>query len=613
VCGLVGFVHLAESKDLPDENKILDGMLAEISARGPDGNGSWHNDVAHFGHCRLSIIDLSESSSQPMKLENDDWIIVYNGEIYNFESLKSTLLDVGEQFFSAGDTEVLLRGFKRFGLSWLPRLNGMFAAAIWDKEARKLSLFRDRFGIKPLYWTIVGGTVLFASQIKCFQRFPLFKSKFNLHWLNEYLTFQTTHGGTTPFQGVSILDPGHCLEFQQGSTLPKRTVWAPQRKYDPNFQLSPDHAAQVVGTLFSKAVQNTLVSDVPVGSYLSGGIDSSAIVAVASKHDPLMHNFTCGFDEHGLSSRTRSTNELKHAREFAGMLGTTFHEITLKADDISAMHATVLRTIEEPRLGVLYQNDIAARCASSSVKVCLSGAGGDELFGGYPWRYRTIRNAKTNKEFISSYYQFWQRVYKDTDKTSLFNSQVLKQIDIDQPFKTFAGQFPQDTEYSDIGVKTWLCLKYESELFLHGLLQIGDRLAGAYGFEERFPFLDNELVSFLDTIPAQYHWDPDEVPVDGQFFFGKLILRNALAKLVPENIAARQKQGFAIPIKEWFDGPLSAFIAGELSSKETRLNQFLQPNAVKKAIMSNRNGQPISGAQLWSLLSVEAILKEFFS
>jgi asparagine synthase (glutamine-hydrolysing) len=613
VCGIVGFVHLTEPGEFSHEHAVLTNMLGEISERGPDGHGVWHGGCAHFGHCRLAIIDLSEASCQPMRLDNGEFVIVYNGEIYNFEALREELLGEGEQFFSSGDTEVLLRGFRRFGVDWLVRLNGMFAGAVWNKREQKLTLFRDRFGIKPLYWTVVDGTVLFASQIKSFRKYPQFRSKFSLHWLNEYLTFQTVHGASTPFEGVQLLEPGQSLEFRVGGTAPKRINWVPQRKYEPDSAISIEEATDLVSKTFSQAVENTLVSDVPVGAYLSGGIDSGAIVAVASKFETQMKTFSCGFDENGLSERTRAANEVNLARELSDITGTSFHQISLKPADAMEMHRGIFRTLEEPRVGVLYQNNLVAKFASTEVKVCLSGAGGDELFGGYPWRYRTMRNATNREEFLSGYYQYWQRVYTDKEKRSLYLPHLLNELDPDTTFELFCSQFPKGVDYREIGVKTWLCLKYESELFLHGLLQIGDRLAGAYGMEERFPFLDNNLVSVLDTIPAGYHWDASEEPVDGQYYSGKKLLRRALSNLVPNHITNRVKQGFVIPAKEWFEGPLMELIRSELLNQNARINEFFQPGAVERAIMSNANGTSISGAQIWSLLSVEAILKEFFN
>ena len=613
VCGIVGFVHLFESAQLPDAGKIIADMLEEVAARGPDARGTWHDASAHLGHCRLSIIDLSEASAQPMTLKDGQLVIVYNGEIYNYQELRRSLVELGERFFSSGDTEVLLRGLNRFGLGWLKELNGMFAAAVWDKQKRKLTLFRDRFGIKPLYWTVIGGTVLFSSQIKSFLRFPRFKAKFDPHWLNEYLTFQNSHGSSTPFAGVCLLEPGQALVFEKGRTMPERVIWASRRSYNPDYRLSVQSARQETATLFSEAVRNTLISDVPVGSYLSGGIDSGAVVTLASHAEPQLHTFTCGLSERTLSERNRSMNEVKYARELADRLGSKFHQTLLSPSDIAEMHPRILKTIEDPRLGVSYQNDAAAKLASSFVRVCLSGAGGDELFGGYPWRYRTIRHVETRQDFLRSYYGFWQRVYTDAGKQELFESKILREIDLDLPFERFASHFPQEADYSDLGVKTWLCLRYESDVFLHGLLQVGDRLAGAYGLEERFPFLDNNLVDFVDTIPAEYHWDPDEQPVDGKFLSGKRLLRDALSRLVPPEITTRRKQGFTIPVREWFDGPLAAFVGSILGNKAARINEFFVPGTVAKAMAANREGRFISAAQLWSLLSVEAILTTFFS
>lgn len=614
MCGIAGFVHLQDSSLTSEEPaEILERMIDAIAVRGPNGRGAWHDGTAYLAHARLSIIDLSESSSQPMRLEDDELVMVYNGEIYNYQHLKEVLVGLGESFFSSGDTEVLLRGFKRFGTDWLRKLNGMFAGAIWNKKTQTLTLFRDRFGIKPLYWTIVDGAVLFASQIKSFQQYPHFKPQFNLAWLNEYLTFQNTHGSITPFSGVELLEPGQTLVFQQGKINPTSTKWAPDRHYTPDGQITADSAVRQITELFSKAVQNTLVSDVPVGSYLSGGIDSGAVVAIASQFEPQLHTFTCGFDDAALSSESKAINELADARALANIVGCNFHEVVMTSAHIPTLHQTIFRTVEEPRVGVFYQNDLAAKLASQWVRVCLSGAGGDELFGGYPWRYKTIRDAQDRTSFLKQYYGFWQRVFRDEVKSELLKGKLSKQLDPCYSFERFASQFPEDLDYGDLGLRTWLCLKYESQFFLHGLLQIGDRLAGAYGLEERFPFLDNDLISFLDTIPGDYHWDADEKPADGQYFSGKRLLRQALTPLVPETVTNRRKQGFVLPEKEWFGKPLTQFVHGELLSADTRLHQYIEPASIERSITNGKPTSVYNRSQLWSLLSVEAILKEFFS
>ena len=249
MCGLAGFVNLVENDDRFDSRTVLSKMLEKLSARGPDGHGEWHQAPVHFGHTRLSIIDLSEASSQPLKLENDDYVIVFNGEIYNYKDLRQELTQLGEKFFSAGDTEVIVRGFKRFGLESIKRLNGMFAAAIWDKQNEKLTLFRDRFGIKPLYWSMVDGSVVFGSQIVSLLEYPGLRARLNLDWLNEYLTFQYAHGNITPFEGVYLLERGKSLVFKKGTTSPEKVTWAPERVYTPLQDLSEEQATKLLVTL----------------------------------------------------------------------------------------------------------------------------------------------------------------------------------------------------------------------------------------------------------------------------------------------------------------------------------------------------------------------------
>ncbi len=613
MCGIVGILDFLNSDyQIAARKLVLESMLEPLLARGPDANASWHDSAVSLGHTRLTVIDLSKSSAQPLEIDNGDFVIVYNGEIYNYQALRIELKGAGEEFFSSGDTEVLLRGFRRYGLKWLRRLNGMFAAAVWNKREKELTLFRDRFGTKPLYWTLKNGKLLFASLIASIIKNPEFKSSFNINWLNQYLSFQYVHGDATPFEGLYLLEAGKALVFNEGSLKPEEIAWAEERKYLPCLDMSFESASESISSLFEKAVTSSLVSDVEIGSYLSGGIDSGAVVAVASKHQKQLNTFTSGFDDYDLPDARQVMDETEKARQLALAAGCKFHQTKLAPAEIALMHSRVLRTIEEPRLGVLYQNDRAAKLASSSVKVCLSGAGGDELFGGYPWRYRSIRNAKTREDFIKGYYSFWQRAFNDNEKSDFIKPQILKQIDLKQALESFSNCFPQDIDYSDLGMRTWLCLKYESEHFLHALLQIGDRLAGAYGLEERYPFLDNELLAFVDQIPAYYHWDSNESPPDGSYKSGKRLLRASLSKLLAPEFAGHAKQGFSIPAKEWFDGPLSGFVKGKLARKSARIFEYLQYEVLEHAIGSNRSGKSVSAAQLWSLLSLEELLDSFF-
>ena len=591
----------------------MQGMLDAIAARGPDGQGLWHADSVILGHCRLSIIDLSAQSDQPLRLENDSHVIVFNGEIYNYRTLRQELEREGEVFFSQGDTEVVLRGFARHGLSWLPKLNGQFAAAVWDKARHKVTLFRDRFGIKPVYWTLVGTTFLFGSQIKSFQSYPGFHTDFNPAWLDEYLTFQNTHGSLTPFKGVMALEPGCALELENGTTNANPICWAPRRLYQPDIKMTEEDAVAGITERFKSAVDSAMVSDVPIGSYLSGGLDSGAITAVAGRLNPKLQVFTCGFHDPALTVSLQELDETAAAKELADYLGLHHQTRLVEAAELPSLHFPMFRTIEEPRVGMLYQNDIAAQLASANVPVCLSGSGGDELFGGYPWRYKTIRNAATAGEFRANYYGFWQRVFRDDEKAALYGLQT-KTRDPQASFRIFASYFPDDAGcWDDIGFRTWACMSYESQTFLYGLLQVGDRLAGSYGLEERFPFLDNDLVAFLDTIPAAYHWDPDEKAVGQKYFSGKRLLRRALTTLVPPHIAARKKQGFVLPEAEWYRTFLAPLIRRELCGDQTRLYAYLDRTAIRTLVEEHLSGQKDHHAKIWSLLSVEAILKTLFT
>ena len=349
------------------------------------------------------------------------YVLVYNGELYNFRELRTELESRGRRFQTRSDTEVVLQSFAEWGGACLDRFNGMFAFAIWDTVERTLFLARDRFGIKPLYYTVVGRTLLFGSEIKALLAHPATKVRVCGPVLQEYFTFQNVFSGRTLFEGILPLEPGHFMRISAGMT----SVPEPVQYWD--FDLSTDETLdeetciEEVGRLFEQAVQRQLVSDVPVGSYLSGGIDSGSITSIAARNIDQLHSFTCGFDMSSATGLELSCDERRQAEFLANLNKTNHYEVVLKAGDMERAIRPLVWHLEDLRVGQSYPNFYAALLSSHFVKVVLSGTGGDELFAGYPWRYYTAANDNaTPDQYLNKYYAYWQRLISDEMKSSFF-------------------------------------------------------------------------------------------------------------------------------------------------------------------------------------------------
>ena len=378
MCGIAGVLH---RDGRPASAAIIEKMADLLAHRGPDGQGYFCNGPIALGHRRLSIIDLTEASRQPMASKDGRFVITYNGEIYNFRELRAELSARGHLFKSTGDTEVLLAAISEWGLDAIQRLNGMFAFGVWDGRERTLTIVRDRFGVKPVYYAQVDGALLFASEIKAFRAYPSFRTRMDVEGLTEYLSFQNFFTDRTLFDGVRLLPAGCYLQVALDADGPLKV----HRYWDFHFQ-EPDGpfdetaAIEELDFLFGQAVSRQLVSDVDVCSYLSGGIDSGSITAIASRQSPLMRTFTVGFDLSSASGVELGYDERSKAEHMSYLFKTEHYEMVLKAGDMERCLPQLAWHLEEPRVGQCYPNFYAAKLASKFNKVVLSGTGGDELF-----------------------------------------------------------------------------------------------------------------------------------------------------------------------------------------------------------------------------------------
>ena len=476
MCGILGIYNLNGKKV---DSTILNLMGNQITHRGPDGNGSYFSNNIGMIHKRLAILDTTENGRQPMHSKDGEWVIVFNGCIYNFKELRSDLIDKGHKFYSGSDTEVIVEGFSAYGPKYCECFNGMFSIAAWNKNEKKLYLIRDRYGIKPLYYWFNGETVVFSSEIKGIIEHPNYKIELNLDALNEYFTFQNIFSYFTLFKGINMLPPANLVEISDQIESVEHNSWWDYDFSKTDNSISFSQAKNETKKLFEQAVKRQLISDVPVGSYLSGGIDSGSIASIASKEVNRLATFTCGFDMNQVNGREANFDERRDAEMMANHLKTEQFEQIINADDIRWSLPKLVYHLEDLRVGMSYPNFYISRLASKFVKVCLHGTGGDELFCGYPWRYYKVFDSISKEDFFEQYYNFWQRLVPDDQKKDLFKKEVLNQIDLKSPKKVFEKvfRFNEKLNYNTPQDHINNSLYFEIKTFLSSLFIVGDKLS----------------------------------------------------------------------------------------------------------------------------------------
>lgn len=625
MCGISGILNLDGE---PVSPRVLRAMADAIRHRGPDGEGTFADGGLGFGHRHLRIIDRSPENAQPMVTRDGRFVLTYNGEVYNFAELRAELEARGHAFRTRGDTEVVLNALAEWGVDALPRFNGMFALGLWDRERRELLLARDRYGIKPLYWTRRGDAVLFGSEVKALLAHPAMRAELDHEALLEYLTFQNLFTQRTLFDGVRLLPPGASMTVSaEHGVGPIRTYWDFDfREPEAHERADEREVVEELDRLFRQAVNRQLVADVPVGSYLSGGMDSGSITAVAApQFDDAFSSFTVGFDLSSASGMELGFDERPKAERMSYLFGTEHYEMVLKAGDLERVMPALTWHLEDLRVGQCYPNYYAARLASKFVTVVLSGAGGDELFGGYPWRYyRAVVNDSFD-DYVGKYYGFWQRLLPPDQIARVFGPiwSDVRGVDTREIFAgAFATHAPQLTRPEDyINHSLYL----EARTFLHGLLLVEDKLSMAHSLETRLPFLDNDLVDFAQRVPVGLklgnlgevvRLDENEPGPKTERFFnnardGKLVLRQAMERHVPADVTAREKQGFAAPDASWFRGESIEYVRRLVLGEDARIYRYLDRDAVEALVGEHLGGQANRRLLIWSLLSLEQWCRTF--
>lgn len=623
MCGIAGILNFNKE---PVSNVILRKMTDSIKHRGPDGEGHYIDKALGLGHRRLAIIDLTPAGHQPMMTSDQRFILIYNGEIYNFQELRTELEALGHTFHSRTDSEVVLKAYAEWNTEALHRFNGMFAFAIWDAVEEELILARDRYGVKPLYYWFKEGIFLFASEIKAFLPHPKFKSEMDKEGLLEYMTFQNFFTDRTLFKGVKILPAG---SFMKGS-VKEETPSLPVAFWDYDFaepkeNFSENEYIEQLDHLFRQAVNRQLVSDVDLGTYLSGGMDSGSITALAALQLPYIKSFTVGFDLSSASGVEMAFDERVRAERMSYLFKTEHYEMVLKAGDMERVMTALTWHLEEPRVGQCYPNFYASRLASKFVKVILGGAGGDELFGGYPWRYYRAVVNDNFESYIDKYYQFWQRLIPNHQIADVFRPiwDDVKNVNTRDIFRDVfhhhASKLTTPEDYVNHS------LYFEAKTFLHGLLVVEDKMSMAHGLETRVPFLDNDLVDFAMKMPVSMklgnlkevvRLNENDVGNKVSKYFtrtrdGKLVLRKTMEKYIPKEITELEKQGFSAPDASWFKGESIDYVRRILFQNNAKIYDFLDKKTIQYMIQDHLEGKQNRRLLIWSLLNLEHWCQRF--
>lgn len=621
MCGIAGIVNLNGE---PVSPPILQRMTDAIKHRGPDGEGHWIEGGVGFGHRRLAIIDLSPAGHQPMVSADHRYVLIYNGELYNFRELRSELEAAGCWFRSRSDSEVVLNALAAWGPSAISRFNGMFALALWDRKERTLLLARDRYGIKPLYYAKQGMTFAFGSEQKALLEIPNFVRRINKAALLEYFTFQNIFTNRTLIEDINLLPAGHyaILDTNQNQPALKCVEYWDYNFCEPGLHISDAEYHEELDRLFQQAVSRQLIADVELGSYLSGGIDSGSITAIAARSFPYLKTFTCGFDLSSASGIELGFDERTKAEAMSYHFKTEHYEMVLKAGDMERVLPKVVWHLEEPRVGQSYPNYYAAQLASKFVKVVLSGSGGDELFGGYPWRYYRAVVNDNFENYIDKYYQYWQRLLSNQDLRRIF-APIWNDVKGVWTRDIFRNVFQHHSDQIDTP-ETYInhSLYFEAKTFLHGLLVVEDKLSMAHGLESRVPFLDNDLVDFamhcpvrlkLNNLAEVVRINENESGNKSLKYFektrdGKQILRNIMKRYIPDDVTNAEKQGFSAPDASWFRGDSIDFVRRTLLSKDAAIYSLFDRATVETLLQQHLDGVQNRRLLIWSLLSVETIL-----
>lgn len=597
MCGICGFTG-----EVLNKTKVIENMAKLISHRGPDSAGFFVDKDISMGFRRLSIIDI-DGGEQPIYNENNNLVLTFNGEIYNYKELKEELISKNHKFYTNTDSEVLVHGFEEWGENLLPKLRGMFAFAIWDRENKSLFMARDPFGIKPLHWTQIGGNFVYASEIKSILAFPNFEKKLNYKMLDHYLSFQYAVPPETFFENVYCLMPGHFMVYKDGKAEIERYFEA---KFNINENLNLETAAKQIEEAFKNSVDAHRISDVEVGCFLSSGVDSSYV----SSYFEGQKAFTVGFDF------GEKYNEITWAQNLSKKIGINHYHKIISSEEfwssIKKVQYHMDQPLADPSCIALY---FVSKLASEHVKVVLSGEGADELFGGY-----TVYNEPR-------VFKFYQKIFNQKIRTFLAN--IVKKIPfsfkgrgfiirgentVENKFIGNAFMFskeekqkilknpslatrPQDVckklynrvkQYDDVTKMQYL----DINMWMVGdILLKADRMSMANSLELRVPFLDKEVFKVASTLPTRLRTPKENT---------KYALRTAAMKRLPPDTAQKKKLGFPVPTRVWLRDKKYYGIVKDAFLSDTA-KMFFNPEELISILDDHYNGKWDNSRKIWTI------------
>lgn len=614
MCGITG---IAGIQDQVQGQRALLKMNNAIAHRGPDSDGFWIENAVALGHRRLSILDTSSRGEQPMRDLSHRYILVHNGEIYNFKEIRA---EIDYPFSTGTDTELILAAWAKWGPDCIRRFAGMFAFAIYDKVEEKLFVVRDRLGIKPIYFHFNQGVLLFASEVRALLASDLFPKKINRHELGAFLCYQTVYGNGSLVEGVEMLPPGHYGIWEKGQ-FHIHTYWNIWENADAAAkQMSADEIRQEVRRRLNQAIERRMISDVPLGAFLSGGIDSSAIVALmAQASSQPIDTFSVVFEE-------KEFDESKWSGLISEKYKTKHHPILLKPADFLDALPMALSAMDHPSGDGINSYVVSGLTRKAGVKVALSGLGGDELFGGYPifnqlphiqqksilklpyplrkvlaMLYSTVKSGRQAEKIksllempnasLDEVYKVFRTIYSWKELRSLLGSEYTQNHPLANILGDYSGIRRNLPKLSQIGGLE--ILSYTSNV----LLRDTDQMSMAHALEVRVPFFDHDLVEFVMGIP-------DEIKKPS---YPKRLLVESLGELLPHDLVHRQKMGFVFPWENWLRKELRDFCNQRIKSLDAR-GIIGKTGQLEKVWSQFQNGQ---GPWLWTHIWLPVVLEEW--
>lgn len=645
MCGILGQIQISRDVcQFPTQDKFVEALDLQAH-RGPDDWGVEFTDRYSFGHRRLSIIDLDAHAKQPMKTLDGQLTIVFNGEIYNYQELTKDLVEKGFRFKTKSDTEVLLNGIHYYGISFIEKCIGMFAFALHDKRKDTYYLVRDRLGIKPLYYQISDGKLTFSSEIKSILRLMEEPVCLNVEAISSYLSFRYPIQEESYFKGVFSLRPGHYLQVSCGGDLQTREYWNPVDAFaEQEHDKGEAFYLERLDSLFRSAVKYRMIADVPIGAYLSGGVDSSLIVAcMAQEAGPSVKTFTVGFAEEGY-------NEFDYANKVAEMYKTDHREIILSGEDYMGTMEKLIGykdgPLSVPNEVPLYE---MSRELKKYITVVLSGEGADEIFGGYGRIFRSCYDYERSKgialnkfteqerkQFFSNFFNKYKtdnftdeldhflNIYSYTgfsEKCALMSNDIAWgafEPSLKSRFSYWFNQLQGNT------YENRMMYAFE-RVHLLGLLHRVDMTTMATAVEARVPFVDHRLVEFAFTIPLKYKlkWNSDADFLKSRLLMSdkiseihdtpKYILKKASEKYLPSEVIYRKKMGFPVPLNNWFGGKFNSYARDLLLSSKARNRGLYHNENIEKWLDNDLLSKDHSFAmKIWMLVNIELFMQKYF-